>query len=51
LTGEFLPQWVEQPLLWLLHYRDTDTPDYDYAAINAERIGLLPRWVQTMITP
>jgi len=50
-TGEFLPQWVEQPFLWLLHYRDTDTPDYDYAAINAERIGLLPRWVQTMITP
>lgn len=48
-NGQFLTQWIEQPFLWLLHYMDTKNDDYDYKAINAERIAMLPEWVQKMI--
>jgi hypothetical protein len=48
--GEFLSPWVVRPWLWLLAYSDTDG-DYDYAAINAERISRLPEHVRRAITP
>lgn len=47
--GEFLNPWIERPFLWLLHYMDTKRPGYSHDAINAERIALLPAWVQEMI--
>lgn len=49
-NGEFLPKWKEKPFLWLLHYMDAKQPNYDYKAINAERIAMLPSWVQEMIS-
>lgn len=49
--GKLLSRWTHRPFLWLLHYMDTRNKDYNYEKINAERIGMLPDWVQTMITP
>jgi hypothetical protein len=49
--GTFLTKWVEQPFLWLLHYMDTKDKNYDYKAINAERIAMLPDYVREAITP
>lgn len=49
--GEFLPQWIERPFLWLVNYAESDVKDYDYKAINAERISRLPKHVQDAITP
>lgn len=49
--GKLLSRWTHRPFLWLLHYMDTSNKDYNYEKINAERIGMLPDWVQTMITP
>lgn len=49
-NGEFVSPWIERPFIWLLHYGDTKQ-DYDYDAINAERIAMLPSWVREMIGP
>jgi len=46
----FLPQWIEQPFIWLLHYKDTKQ-SYDYEAINQTRIKMLPESIQKAITP
>ena len=48
-AGVFLAQWKKNPFLWLLHYADVRQSGYDYAAINKERILMLPQWVQNMI--
>lgn len=50
-NGEFLPIWAERPFLWLLHYMDSKAEGYDYKAITESRIALLPKYVQTAITP
>jgi len=50
-NGQFLTKWLERPFLWLLHYMDTKDKNYDYRAINAERIAMLPDYVQEAITP
>ena len=50
-AGEFLPVWIGNPFLWLLHYMDTKKEGYSYEAINAERIALLPPHVQSAIKP
>lgn len=47
--GTFIPSWVQAPFLWLLHYRDTKDEEYDYKALNKERIALLPLHVQAAI--
>jgi hypothetical protein len=58
--GEFLMPWSHPQFLWLLHYMDTETPEYKaqrdytkqrkhYEVINAERIAMLPEWVRKMI--
>lgn len=41
-TGRFVTPWVERPFLWLLHHRDTKDGEYNYHAINEERLGWLP---------
>ena len=51
LAGDFLPQWIERPFLWLLSYSDTKKPDYDHKAINAARITKLDTAIQKAITP
>lgn len=48
-VGTLLPVWIERPFLWLLHYQDTKVPGYDYKAINAERIAMLPAEIQKAI--
>lgn len=45
-NGVFLKQWMKRPFLWLLHYGDTHSKEYDHEAINAERIASLPAGVQ-----
>lgn len=47
-VGTFLPTWVERPFLWLVTYAESKG-DYDYKAINAERISRLPESVQAAI--
>lgn len=47
--GEFVAPWARRPFLWLLHYDDSKTPGYDYAAITESRIKRLPAWVQEML--
>ena len=49
--GAFVTPWRAQPFLWLLHYMDTKTPNYDYRAITAARIALLPVGIQEAIGP
>ena len=49
-SGTLLSKWSSDPFLWLLHYMDTKDKDYDYKAINAERIALLPQHVREAIT-
>lgn len=49
--GTFVTPWRERPWLWLLHHEDTKTEGYDHAAINAERVAMLPPEVQRAITP
>ncbi len=49
-AGELLEEWISQPLLWLLHYMDTKTEGYDYKAITAERIAMLPEDVRMAIS-
>lgn len=46
--GTLIAPWVKRPFLWLLHYSDTKVEGYDYTAINAKRLSLLPDWVQAM---
>jgi len=46
--GTFLSTWVKRPFLWLVTYAESKG-DYDYAAINAERISRLPADVQAAI--
>lgn len=48
-NGKFLKKWKKQPFLWLLHYMDTENDNYDYEAINKERIAKLPKDVQELI--
>lgn len=47
-NGTFLREWPKDNgiFLWFLHYMDTKTDDYDYNAINKERIAMLPEWVR-----
>lgn len=47
--GTFVVKWPNQPFLWLLHYMDTKDDGYDYKAINAARIAMLPQDVQANI--
>lgn len=47
-NGTFLERWVQPPFLWFLNYMDTKG-EYDFKAINRERIALLPEWVQQII--
>lgn len=49
-VGEFLPEWVERPFLWLLNYSE-EKGDYDYDAINARKIAQMPEHVRLAITP
>ena len=49
-NGKFLPVWEHRPFLWLLHYMDTKAEGYDYKAITAERIAMLPEHVRKAIT-
>ena len=47
--GKFLNPWRRQGFLWLLHYGDThgkEYDEYDYKAINQERIAMLPKEIQ-----
>jgi hypothetical protein len=48
-AGTLLAQWVEKPWLWLLHYMDTEDPNYNHKAITAERVALLPEHVRKAI--
>lgn len=48
-NGQFLNPWIKQPFLWLLHYMDTKDENYDYKAIVAERIAMLPANVRAVI--
>lgn len=48
-NGVLLQKWKANPFLWLLHYMDTKTENYDYKAINAERLAMCPEWVRNMI--
>jgi hypothetical protein len=36
--------------MWLLHYMDTKVKGYDYKAITADRIAMLPEDVRTAIS-
>lgn len=47
--GKFVTPWTRQPFLYLLHYMDTKQDGYDYKAITAERIKMLPADVQSAI--
>lgn len=47
--GSFVSPWVQRPFLWFLHYMDTKTEGYDYEAINAERLAMMPAWVQEFV--
>lgn len=47
--SEILPVWQYDNFMWLLHYMDTKTENYDYEAINRERLAMLPEHVQTAI--
>ena len=49
-NGTFLHTWKEQPFLWLLHHGDTEG-EYDYDSINADRIVMLPEYIQKRICP
>jgi hypothetical protein len=48
-AGSFVSPWPKPPFLWLLHYMDKEPKNYDYEAITAARIALLPEWVREMI--
>lgn len=48
-NGPFASTWTADPFLWLLHYMDTKDETYDYKAINAERLKLLPDWVRAIV--
>lgn len=48
-NGQILPVWEKQPFMWLLHYMDRKTKDYDYQAINKARISKLPKEIQAAI--
>jgi hypothetical protein len=50
-NGTFLPQWPISNgiFLWLLHYQDTKSKDYDHKAITESRLAMLPDWVRLMI--
>jgi hypothetical protein len=47
--GTFVNPWTHRPFMWLLHHADTKVPDFDYKAINAERIAMLPEHVRKAI--
>lgn len=48
-TGTFAKQWPQSDFLWLLHWMDTKAEGYDYKAITAERLAMLPEHVQKAI--
>jgi hypothetical protein len=48
-NGTFVKDWVKPPFLWLLHHGDIEG-EYDYDAINAERIAMFPEEVQKAIS-
>lgn len=50
-VGTLLNPWPQQQFIWLLHYMDTKKKDYNYEAITAERIAMLPEHVRKAITP
>lgn len=45
-TGTFVKQWPQKDFLWLLHWMDTKAEGYDYKAITAERLAMLPEYVR-----
>lgn len=47
--GTFLTPWKKSPFIWFLHYKDTDDKDYNYGAINRERIAMMPEDVQAAL--
>jgi len=50
--GKFLNPWKKCGFLWLIHYGDTNGKkygEYDYDAINQERIVMLPKEIQAAI--
>lgn len=47
--GRFINPWIEQPLLWLLHYGDKRCELGESEKISADRISRLPISVQTAI--
>jgi len=49
-SGEILPVWIKQPFLWLLHYKDSKQPNYDYKTISADRIARLPEHVRSALS-
>jgi len=50
-NGACVSPWVKRPFLWLLHYMDAKVEGYDYEAINASRVAMLPEWVREFIGP
>ena len=48
-NGKLVAPWPDVPWLWALHHMDTKTKDYDYRAINLERLGQLPDFVKKAI--
>jgi hypothetical protein len=48
--GTFFKKWPGKPWLWLLNFSDTRDKNYNYDAINARRISMLPKEVQELIT-
>ena len=47
--GTLITPWPKKPFLWLLHHGDTKDKNYDYEAINAERLAMLPKKVVDVI--
>lgn len=50
-AGEFLSEWVEQPFLWLLNYKESAEDGYDHEVITQERISRLPEHIRKAVTP
>lgn len=48
--GQFVTPWTKPPFLWLLHYGDSKSKDYDHVAITKARIERMPEWVQRFIS-
>ena len=49
--GNFLPQWVHDPHLWLIHYGEARSEGGDYDEYSRDRISRLPGNIQQAIRP